>query len=48
MDQTRLYYFYVVAKHQHVTRAAEEIHIAQPSLTKSIKLLEEELGLTLF
>lgn len=48
MDQTKLYYFYVVAKHQHVTRAAEEIHIAQPSLTKSIKLLEEELGLSLF
>ena len=48
VDQTRLYYFYITAKHQHVTRAAEEIHIAQPSLTKAIKTLEAELGMELF
>ncbi len=41
-------YFYTVAKLGHVTRAAEEIHIAQPALTKAIKQLEEELGVALF
>lgn len=48
MDLTKLRYFYIVAKHEHVTKAAEEIHIAQPALTKSIKELEERLGVPLF
>lgn len=48
MELTKLRYFYIVAKHEHVTRAAEEIHIAQPALTKTIKQLEEELGTPLF
>ncbi len=48
MELTKLRYFHTVAKHGHVTRAAEEIHIAQPALTKAIKQLEEELGVALF
>lgn len=48
MDLNKLYYFYVVAKHEHVTRGAEELHISQPALTKTIKQLEEELGVPLF
>lgn len=48
MDLVKLKYFYVVAKHEHVTRASEEIHIAQPALTKTIKQLESELGVPLF
>lgn len=48
MEITKLRYFYTVAKLGHVTRAAEEIHIAQPALTKAIKQLEEELGVPLF
>jgi len=48
MELTKLRYFYTVAKLGHVTRAAEEIHIAQPALTKAIKQLEEELGVPLF
>jgi len=48
MDLNKLYYFYVTAKHQHVTRAAAELQIAQPALTKSIKLLEQDLGVPLF
>ncbi len=48
MELNRLYYFYIVAKHQHVTHAAEELRIAQPALTKTIKLLEEELEVPLF
>ncbi len=48
MELTKLRYFYTVAKYEHMTRAAEAIHIAQPALTKAIKLLEEELGVPLF
>ena len=48
MELAKLRYFYAVARHGHVTRAAEEIHIAQPALTKAIKQLEEELGAPLF
>ena len=48
MELTKLKYFQAVAKLQHVTKAAEELHLAQPALTKSIKDLEEELGTPLF
>lgn len=48
MELNKLYYFYRVAKRQHVTHAAEELHIAQPALTKAIKLLEQDLGVPLF
>lgn len=48
MELNRLFYFYTVAKHEHVTKAAEELHISQPALTKTIKLLEEEMGVPLF
>jgi len=40
--------FYVVAKHKHMTRASEELHISQPAISQSIKKLEDELGGTLF
>lgn len=40
--------FYIVAKHKHMTRASEELHISQPAISQSIKKLEEELGGTLF
>ena len=48
MELAKLRYFYTVAKLGHVTRAAEEIHIAQPALTKAIKQLEDELGVPIF
>ncbi len=48
MELNKLYYFYVVAKHEHVTRASEELHISQPALTKTIKQLQEDLGVALF
>ena len=48
MELAKLRYFYTVAKLGHVTRAAEQIHIAQPALTKAIKQLEDELGVPLF
>ena len=42
MDTQKLKYFYTVAKLEHITRASEELHISQPSLTQSMKLLQEE------
>ena len=48
MEITKLRYFYEVAKFQHVTRAAEHLHIAQPALTQAIKSLEKEFGVSLF
>lgn len=40
--------FYVVAKHKHMTRASEELHISQPAISQSIKKLEDQLNGTLF
>ena len=40
--------FYVVAKHKHMTKASEELHISHPAISQSIKKLEEQLGGTLF
>lgn len=48
MELNQLYYFQVVAKYQHITRAAEELHISQSSLSKTIALLEKEVGIPLF
>ncbi len=48
MDTQKLKYFYTVAKLEHITRASEELHISQPSLTQSMKLLQEEIGVPLF
>ncbi|KEI70112.1 LysR family transcriptional regulator [Endozoicomonas elysicola] len=47
MDK-QLYHFQVVAKHQNITLACDELHISQPALTRSIKKIEEQLGIELF
>jgi DNA-binding transcriptional LysR family regulator len=44
MDVRHLHYFTEVAKHKNFTRASEALHISQPSLSKMVKSLEEELG----
>lgn len=48
MELTQLYYFRTVAKTQNITAAAAQLHITQPTLSKVIKRLEEDLGAQLF
>ena len=40
--------FYEVARTQNISRAARELYISQPAISKSISRLEESLGTTLF
>ncbi len=48
MDLAQLSYFREAATHQHFTRAAEAVHVAQPALSRQIRALERELDLPLF
>ncbi len=48
MELTQLRFFLEVAKTEHMTKSAEKLHIAQPSLTQAMHRLEEELGVPLF
>ena len=48
MELSQLHYFVTVAQMEHLTRAAENLNISQPALSKAISRLEEELGMPLF
>ncbi|MFC6230463.1 LysR family transcriptional regulator [Paenibacillus allorhizosphaerae] len=48
MELRQLQYFVKVARKQHVTQAAEELHVAQSAVSRQIHQLEEELGVQLF
>nr|WP_269758419.1 LysR family transcriptional regulator [Thalassobacillus sp. C254] len=48
MDIRHLEYFSEVAKHLSFTKASQTLHVSQPSISKAIKNLEEELGVPLF
>ncbi|WML52439.1 LysR family transcriptional regulator [Neobacillus sp. PS3-12] len=47
MELRQFLYFVEVAKYKSITKAAEQMHISQPALSKSIISLEDELGTTL-
>ncbi len=44
----RLAYFAAVARHEHVTRAAQELGVPQSTLSRAMVRLERDLGVTLF
>lgn len=47
MEIRQLKYFNEVVKQKSITKASEVLHISQPALSKGIKSLEDEIGITL-
>lgn len=48
MELFHLRYFMTVAKYENFSKAADELYISQPSISKAVLSLEKELGVTLF
>ena len=48
MEIRTLRYFLAVAREENMTRAAELLHVTQPTLSRALKSLEDELGKKLF
>ena len=48
MEIRSLRYFLAVAREESMTKAAELLHVTQPTLSKTMKSLEDELGKKLF
>ena len=48
MEIRTLRYFLAVAREENMSRAAEQLHVTQPTLSKALKSLEDELGKKLF
>ncbi len=48
LNYHHLYYFWMIAKEGGISRAAEQLHLAQPTLSSQLKKLEQSLGEKLF
>ena len=48
MDLHYLWLFYNVAEHLSFSKAAQELHLSQPTISMQIKKFESQLGITLF
>ena len=48
MDIRQIEFVDAVARHGNFTRAANELHVAQPAVSAAIRHLEDELGVRLF
>lgn len=48
VNLTQLYYFMQVVKTMNITKTAQQEHVAQPSISRSLRKLENELGVNLF
>lgn len=48
MDIRILNYFLIVAREENITKAAQILHITQPTLSRQLMQLEKELGVKLF
>lgn len=48
MELRVLQYFLAIAREETISGAAQQLHITQPTLSRQIKELEDELGKTLF
>ena len=44
----QLRYFIEVSKHENFTKAAESLHVSQPTITSAIKAFEQEIGFQVF
>lgn len=48
MELQQLEYFRIIAKNQNISASAKQLFIAQPSLSQTLKRLENEVGMPLF
>ena len=48
MEIKSLRYFLAIAREENMTKAADMLHVTQPTLSKTLKSLEDELGKKLF
>ena len=48
MDYNSLKYIIAVDKHQSISKAAEELYLTQPNISKAIQIIEKELKIQIF